>query len=347
MKIVCICGHFGNGTNMNDGQTVKTRVLGNELKRQLGASEVHCIDTHGRMKQILMFPRLVYALAVCRNVIILPAQNGLPLMTKWLSIWNRMFNRKLHYSVIGGWLASFLDSHQKTKEHLKSFHKIYAETSTMKRALVAHGLDNVQVIANCKQLPVISTDNLQANYGNPLRLVTFSRVMKQKGIEDLIRIVRDVNTKLQTTAFQLDIYGPIDPEEHDWWDGQMELISQTDYIQYKGSAPADKSVEILNNYFALMFPTRFFTEGIPGTILDAYAAGVPVISSRWESFADLIDEGSTGLGFEFENWNELRSILVRIYNEPHIITDMKKACIKKAESFLPENVISAIVSELK
>lgn len=347
MKTVCICGHFGNGTDMNDGQTVKTRVLGTELENQLGSSEVLCIDTHGRMKQILMFPRLVCAFAICHNVIMLPAQNGLPLMARWLSFWNRLFNRKIHYSVIGGWLASFLDEHPQTIKHLKSFHRIYAETSTMKRALETRGFDNVQVIANCKELPVVPLDQIQMHYEIPLRLVTFSRVMKQKGIEDLIRVIRDVNTKLQSDAFHLDIYGPIDPEEHDWWDGQMAIINNTDYIQYKGSAPAHKSVEILNNYFALMFPTRFFTEGIPGTILDAYAAGVPVISARWESFADLIDEGSTGLGFEFENWEELSSILIRIYNEPHIITDMKKACIKKAESFLPKNVISAIVSELK
>lgn len=346
MKTVCICGHFGNGTDMNDGQTVKTRVLGTELKNQLGSSEVLCIDTHGRMKQILMFPRLVCALAICRNVIMLPAQNGLPLMARWLSFWNRLFNRKLHYSVIGGWLAGFLDNQPQTAKHLKSFHKIYAETSTMKRALEARGFNNVLVIANCKELPVVPIEKLQMQYEKPLRLVTFSRVMKQKGIEDLIRIVMEVNTKLQSDAFHLDIYGPIDPEEHDWWDGQMAIINSTDNIQYKGSAPADKSVEILNKYFALMFPTRFFTEGIPGTILDAYAAGVPVISARWESFADLIEEGVTGLGFEFENWEELSSILIRIYNEPHIITDMKTACIKKAESFLPKNVISAIVSEL-
>lgn len=347
MKKVCICGHFGNGTNMNDGQTVKTRVLRAELERQLGVSKVLCIDTHGRLKQIFMFPRLVYALAVCGNVIMLPAQNGLPLMARWLSFWNRLFNRRLHYSVIGGWLASFLDMHHQTIKHLKSFHKIYAETSTMKCALEARGFDNVQVIANCKELPIVPKDKLQLRYEKPLRLVTFSRVMKQKGIEDLIRIVKEVNTKIQSEVFHLDIYGPIDPEEQDWWGGQMAIINNTDYIQYKGSAPADKSVEILNKYFALMFPTRFFTEGIPGTILDAYAAGIPVISSRWESFADLIDEGSTGLGFEFENWDELSSILMRIYKEPQIITDMKKACIKKAESFLPENVISAIVSELK
>ena len=59
-------------------------------------------------------------------------------------------------------------------------------------------------------------------------------------------------------------------------------------------------------YFALLFPTRFYTEGIPGTILDAYAAGIPVICSRWESCADVVDDGVTGITYPFEDMQMLK-----------------------------------------
>lgn len=346
MRKVCICGHFADGTYMNDGQTVKTCMLRDELKNRLGVADVYCIDTHGRMKQILMFPRLIYGLICCRNVIILPAQNGLPLMSSWLSCWNRVFHRKLHYSVIGGWLASFLDNNPRTKHHLTCFDKIYTETSTMKRALESRGFSNVVVIPNCKSLPIISENRLRREYDMPYRLVTFSRVMKQKGIEDLIDTIWAINSESGKTIYQLDIYGPVDPEEQDWWKVQMKRINQTDYIHYRGNAPADKSVEILSEYFALVFPTRFYTEGIPGTIIDAYAAGLPVISAKWESFGDLVEDGATGLGFGFEEWDELKALLLRVSEEPSIIADMKKACVKKAEGYLPSNVIPLIINEL-
>ena len=346
MRKVCICGHLADGTNMNDGQTVKTRMLREELKRHLGAAEVYCIDTHGRIKQVLMFPKLVYGLICCRNVIILPAQNGLPLMAGWLCCWNNVFHRKIHYSVIGGWLAGFLDNDSRTKAYLARFDKIYAETTTMKRALEARGFSNVVVIPNCKSLPIVSEDRLRREYDIPYRLVTFSRVMKQKGIEDLIDTVWAINSDKGKTVYQLDVYGPVDPEEQDWWKGQMKRIDQTDYINYRGSAPADKSVEILSEYFALAFPTRFYTEGIPGTIIDAYAAGLPVISAKWESFGDLVDDGATGLGFGFEDWDELKALLLLVSEDPSIIADMKKACIKKAKEYLPSNVIPMIINEL-
>lgn len=346
MKTVCICGHLADGTGMNDGQTVKTRMLRDELKRQLGATEVYCIDTHGRMKQIQMFPRLVLGLICCRNVIMLPAQNGLPLVSGWLYFWNKLYRRRIHYSVIGGWLASFLDNNPRTKKHLTCFDKIYAETSTMKRALESRGLSNVVVIPNCKSLPIVLEEQIDKQFAMPHRLVTFSRVMKQKGIEDLINVIISINNTNDKTVYHLDIYGPVAPGEHDWWKEQMARIEQTDYIQYKGSVPADKSVEILCNYFALVFPTKFYTEGIPGTIIDAYAAGLPVISAKWESFDDLIEDGVTGLGFGFEDWDELKALLLRVSEEPSIIIDMKKACIKKAEGYLPINVIPLIVNEL-
>jgi hypothetical protein len=55
---------------------------------------------------------------------------------------------------------------------------------------------------------------------------------------------------------------------------------------------------VLKDYFALLFPTHFYTEGIPGTVIDAYAAGIPVISAKWESYSDVIDEGVTGIGYK-------------------------------------------------
>lgn len=68
-------------------------------------------------------------------------------------------------------------------------------------------------------------------------------------------------------------------------------------------------METLKNYFALVFPTLFYTEGIPGTIIDAYAAGLPVISSKWESYDDVIEDNITGVGYEFGSDDALVEIL--------------------------------------
>ncbi|MFR3494185.1 MAG: glycosyltransferase [Blautia sp.] len=58
--------------------------------------------------------------------------------------------------------------------------------------------------------------------------------------------------------------------------------SSPQYIRYKGMVPFNQSTEVLKNYDALLFPTYYEGEGFAGTIIDAFAAGLPVIASDWK-----------------------------------------------------------------
>lgn len=343
MRKICVCGHFGFGHNMLNGQTIKTKIVTNELEREYGKDELYAIDTHGRRNTILMFFRFVYALATCRNIIIMPAHTGILIIPLWVRLCNVFFNRRLHYIVIGGWIANRIDTHKIIKWSLSDFHT-YTETTTMQKALSMRGMQKVSVLPNCKHLKIIHTEEIQTdNTSRPLRLVTFSRVMKMKGIGDAARIVAEVNKELGVEAFTLDIYGQVESGEAQWFAEEQKNFSSS--VVYKGTVEFDKSVETLSPYFALLFPTHFYTEGIPGTIIDAYAAGLPVISARWESFHDIIDEGSTGIGYDFDNTKQLKDLLIDIWKNPSTINSLKHNCTRKAESYLPENVIPNIALE--
>ena len=132
---ISICGHHAFGKVYLDGQTVKTRIISKTIEDKLGPNKILYIDTCGTYNIILMFFKLVYALYRCKNIIILPAHNGLKYISIWLCIWNYFFHRRIHYIVIGGWLKHFLDNHRIVEKCLRKFHKIYVETNTMKHAL--------------------------------------------------------------------------------------------------------------------------------------------------------------------------------------------------------------------
>ena len=101
----------------------------------------------------------------------------------------------------------------------------------------------------------------------------------------------------------------------------------------------------LKNYYALLFPTKFITEGVPGTIIDAYSAGVPVIASRWHSFTDVIDDGITGIGYEIYNNELLIKMIKEAIQSPKKMMEMKKNCLKKAKQYLPENAIGILLDK--
>lgn len=341
---VAICGHFGIGLTLLNGQTVKTVIVTDELESELGKGSVWRIDTHGRWKQFLMFPKLLWALLVCQSVIILPANDALLYEVPWIAFWNRFFKKKLFYVVIGGWLKEYLEGYPKIASQLKDYDGIFVETTKMKKDLEIVGFTNISVLPNCKPLKIVSKEDMVYSFTEPLPLVTFSRVMEEKGIGNLVHVVKAVNSELGRDAISLDIYGQVDENEKEWFERLKATFSTV--IHYKGCVAFDKSAETLSKYFALVFPTRFYTEGVPGTIIDAYSAGLPVISSKWENFGDVIEEGVTGVGFEFENWDELKKLLISIVNNPAIIYQKKEACIRKAIEFAPEKVIPKLAKQL-
>lgn len=342
LKKVCVLGHFGAGKNLLNGQTIKTKIITEELENQLGETDVLKIDTSGGKKTLAKVPFQVFsALKSAKNVIIFPAHNGVRIYVPFFVAFGRLFKHaKLHYVVIGGWLPQFLAKRERLAEMLKKFDGIYVETNTMKSALEKQGFRNIYVMPNCKKLTVLSENELVYPDNVPYRLCTFSRVIKEKGIETAVDVVKSINGKLGYTAYSLDIYGPIEPTQTEWFENLQKTFP--DYIHYRGSADADKSVDILKDYFALLFPTRYYTEGIPGTIIDAYAAGIPVISARWESCADIVDEGKTGFVYDFENAGQFEEILLKIVDNPGIAADMKSNCLTKAKEYMPETAIQKL-----
>ena len=113
-----------------------------------------------------------------------------------------------------------------------------------------------------------------------------------------------------------------------------------------GTVDSSKSVETLQDYYALLFPTKFYTEGLPGTIIDAYASGIPVISSRWENFSDIIDEGVTGVGYEFGSYDALKEKLEKVAETPNTLLSMRESCIKKASDYRGDSLIHMTAEKL-
>ena len=75
---------------------------------------------------------------------------------------------------------------------------------------------------------------------------------------------------------------------------------------------------------------------------------MPVVCSKWESFGDIVDNEKTGWGYEFGDARRLYNTIVKIIKmDEESYTNIKKACLKKANSYNPENGIRPLVTRLK
>ena len=341
---IAVIGNLGGGKPTVDGQTVKTRVLADSLIQEYGKENIMIFDTVGGILTLFRAPYIVLvALAKCRNIVILPAHNAVRVFVPLLASLQMLFrNRRVHYVVIGGWLPIFLRGKRCLANSLRKIYMIYAETTSMVKALNGMKYTNVTYMPNFKPLKIVSESSLVKKYLEPYPLCTFSRVWRMKGIAEAAEAVMYVNSILGRIVFNLDIYGKIEKGEEDWFESLMGKVS--DEVRYKGIVAFDNSVQTLKNYMFMLFPTKCSGEGIPGTIIDAYAAGLPVVSSRYPNFAEIIEDGVTGFGYEFNNNDAFKSLLLRIAENPGMIISLKKNCIKKAIKYQPKSIIKILTS---
>ena len=344
LKIVSIIGLYGGTGNVYDGQTIKTRIVAQEIEKKIGTDEVSRIDTFGWKKNpFKLFLNSIKSVCTSKNVIFMTDQGGIKVFPWLLVCTNCFFNRTLHYVVVGGWLVPFLNKNRIITFFLKKLDNIYVETTVMKSGLEKLGFKNVSLMQNFKTLKPLSEKQLVCTDREPYSFCIFSRVMKEKGIEDAVDAVNQINDFYKRTVCRLDIYGAVDSNQVEWFDNLSKSFPKE--INYCGVVPYDKSVDVIKNYYALLFPTKFITEGVPGTIIDAYSAGVPVIASRWHSFTDVIDDGITGIGYEIYNNELLIKMIKEAIQSPKKMMEMKKNCLKKAKQYLPENAIGILLDK--
>lgn len=341
MKKVAIIGKFNTNRGIADGQTIKTTILCSEIERLCGEHEVVRINTFGWKKHpFKLFFEAVKVTGNCDEVILMTDAGGIKVFPWLLLLANFKKKSKLHYVVVGGWLVHTLKKHRFLSACLKRFNSIFVETNAMKRGLESLGFSNLYIMRNCKRLLPLTDEKMPRVFDEPYKLCMFSRIMREKGVEEAIDAVTVANEHFGRAVFSLDIYGQVDDKQIAWFEKLSSGFPEG--VKYCGVVPFDKSVEILKSYYALLFPTKFYTEGVPGTIIDSYAAGVPVISSEWENYADVIDNGTTGITYSFDRPDLLSQILIDIAEDPSKILQMKSNCLKKVQEYLPDNALNVL-----
>ena len=339
-----ILGHFANGVNLNDGQTVKTRNLYEELLKIYSEDDLFKVDTYRWKKHpFRLFLNCISLIKKCDNVVILPARNGILVFVPLLARLNIFYNKNLIYAVVGGWLPELVANEKKLIKSLQRFTIILVETKSMKDKLEKLGLKNVDILVNFKTLKIESSNKSYLNK-DCYKLCSFSRVIKEKGIANAINITNLANQKLGKKVYTLDIYGPI---AKDYQEEFTNLLKDNKIAKYCGIIDPKESVELLKKYDFLIFPTYYDGEGLAGTLIDSFFSGTPAIASNWKYNGEVITDQKNGFLFETKNDLEATKILLDIYNKKYDLEQISKNCIMEAEKYLPVNAIKGITKYIK
>lgn len=342
-----IIGCFGGNAPSNDGQSVKVNSLYNALSKKIDKNiAIDKVDTyylrHNPFKLAIAY---IKALFRDKKIIFLPAANGRKVLMPLMYINAKLFHKDIYHDCIGGKQVYELKSKPKYIRYWNSYKYNWLESKYVADSLAQLGVKNAEYLPNFKNLQAVNLNDLvKPSSYECFRFCTFCRVSDLKGIGDAIDAIIEINKKYGRKVASLDIYGSIQPGEEEWFEEQTKKFS--DVCKYCGVIDAEKSVEALKDYYVLLFPTKCKTEGMPGTIIDAMFAGLPVIARHWDSCDQMITDGYNGVSYDFDKPELLTEKIEYAIQNPDMIWDMKKNCIEEASKYSEETVSSTIIEKM-
>lgn len=325
---VFILGYFGFETNQIDGQTLRTRNVYQLLKEKKTNAELKIYDTEKFQKSRFSLFRLIWLLIWCDYLIYLPGLNNLLKIYPLIKVIRKFSNFKIIHIAIGGWLYEFIKEHPSYIQDFQTFEKILVQTKGVgNRIKESTSLVNIEYFPNFR----IHNFKLEKKAMNTevLKLVFMARISKSKGLEVIFRFAeelkRDENKKIS-----IHFYGPMDEDSKLYFYNEKEKY---DFVKYYGAVEPLEVYEKLSDYDVLLLPTHYDGEGFPGSILDAYISGIPVIVSNWKDLPEFVDQGDTGFVYDLEKEDDFRNYIYKLEKDRVLLDRMKRQVIVKSAEF--------------
>ncbi len=180
-------------------------------------------------------------------------------------------------SAFEGWMHKVLDAYG----HVSTF---IAPSEFVRSKLLAYGIPQgkIEVVPH-----FIDLENRTPHYESETRVVFVGRLSPEKGVEVLLRAMKDV--KLLTCVIIGD-----GPEKETLHALAKEL--ELDNVEFLGALHGEDLDREIARAKAIVIPSQSYeTFGL--TALEAYAWGKPVIASRIGALSEVVREGETGLLF--------------------------------------------------
>jgi glycosyltransferase involved in cell wall biosynthesis len=292
-KKVLVLGNFGFANHDLSGQTVKTRVTKELFDKYYPAEDLDYFDTQTLCNKINIFTLFKKVIA-CDKLIYLPAHTNLKYLFPIYFVLSYFFSFDILYSVIGGWLVPYLKTKPLHRWMLKHIKVVLAETTRMKNDLEqTYGFENVDVLYNFRTQdfhPCIQDHE-------PLKLVFMARIDPNKGLDTITNFCKTINDTNPRPSITVDFYGPYSPNITE--KVFLDSISEFEFVKYHGSLEPEDIHSVISVYDVLLLPTHYYTEGLPGSIIDAYMSGLPAIVSNWMHAQEFVKDGQSGFIIPF------------------------------------------------
>ncbi|MEO1516116.1 MAG: glycosyltransferase family 4 protein [Bacteroidota bacterium] len=222
-----------------------------------------------------------------------------------LYILARVFGKKLVFRPFGGNIKEYTASYSSWRRWIfeRTVLKcdiLFLQTEALMKHYEKYDVNTFQLPTSRNQPPEAM---LRGKRPYQRRFIYLGFVREDKGMEALIaarQALGDDHT--------LHIYGIMVEKKYE------EKFQSVDKDLYKGVLSKAEVLPTLREYDVLILPTYYGGEGYPGSIIEAYSLGLPVITTRWKSIPEIVRHGYSGRLIDIQS-NEQLLEAMHFFNE--------------------------------
>ncbi len=334
MKRLIYIGSQYLGHTPDDGETMKNQLMREAISPYF--DKVIPIDLRKRPTRFVHLLKLGWYAAFYRNTTILLSASVWVAYKILIVLYLLHRKHNVYYWVVGGLFDKLLVSKQIKIKYYRGLEKIIVQGKLMEANVLKSGLSQVLTVPNSKKIDYFPKHIVTTNQVR--RFVFLSRIIPEKGVEELLSVVSNINLKYKN-IFELDFYGRLDKQYESRF---LSLIDSYDNVSYKGllDLTTSNGYDILSRYDMMVFPTFYHGEGFPGVIIDAYISGLPVIASDWRENPNVITHGSNGVIYPTHDISALETAMVSAINGDFDIATMSHNSRVEANKYDIRNIIT-------
>lgn len=171
-----------------------------------------------------------------------------------------------------------------------------------------------------------------------IKIVFTGRMLESKGVLILVEAARSLKQQY-IGRIQFLLCGALDENPESLTLSDMNSMCDGNYIKWLGFQKDIYSV--LKACHIMCFPS-FYMEGLPKSVIDAEASGLPVITTDWVGCRDTVDNGYNGFIVPPKNSKELADKIAILVENTELRQQMgRNARIFAEKNFSIEQVINA------
>lgn len=249
-----------------------------------------------------------------------------------------LLKRKIIFHLHGG---KFIEFYQSSSLFIKRKIEQLISESDLIIVLSEEWVKSIQQNFNPKKIEVIPNmiagqEPISKKVGVKVIFLFLGKICKEKGIDDLIELIKNNKEKWQDRAvFKIGGDGDTDELEK-----KIKKFNLSNILTYEGWVLGEKKNKLLSISHVMILPSYY--EGLPISLLEGMSFSMPLIANNVGGIAQIIKNGENGVLLKPGSILELQNAIEYYINNHEKIQQHGKKSYNLVKNYFPSQIIDKL-----